>query len=454
MIIINPLNIASSEASIQSMGLIIKSDAIFNESLTTRLYLCYFNNDIIISENVSELVDKIDAEIDRDAAEFYIRYGFIFPPFTLYKNIFLMSAYTGFSLSKPLETSTILPEKPLPAEESRNYSANVQDDLITSLEKNSGKYNVLFSAGVDSSVLLGMAIQLDKAENAINCFMSSMPEESHKAKKMCELKEIPIQTISVRHDLENQANEFLNITSEPISDKIALVIPTIINDLNLDKSLFILDGQGADSLFSGLPHDKLYNLYHKKLVRLIARPFSILPIWENKKTRAGRLLYRITKVLKCLSSTSDEELLAHSLVEESDKKISSNNKILQQFYSEINILKKELKDFHLVIRYIFMFRILPAREMQKYILSQQQGYQFKLPFLETDFIKRHFYISSHQSIIDNIYKYPMTKLAKHYWPGFFKDSKTSPFQVDFNTGSLGIKELSLNHISIKTKSPL
>ena len=90
-----------------------------------------------------------------------------------------------------------------------------------------------------------------------------------------------------------------------------------------------------------------------------------------------------------------------------------------------------------------MFRVLPAREMQKYIIAHNNGYRFKLPFLESEFIERHFYMPSDRAIKNGIYKHPMTKLAQIHWPGFFKDSKTSPFQVDFSTGNIGIKELSL-----------
>ncbi|WP_159565622.1 asparagine synthase-related protein [Budvicia diplopodorum] len=448
MIIIDPLTISVDDTIINSMNLTRKDDFITNNSLTNRLYITYFDGKIIISDRLKELINEIGAKIEPDAADFYMRYGFILPPYTLYSDIFIMAPYIGFSLSKQFGTTTLFPDN----KEDVNtkivdYQEQIKADLIASLEQQSGPYNVLFSAGVDSAVLLGIAEQLNKVDNAVNCFMSSMPDESNKAGKICESKQIPIKIVSVSHNLESQANTFLNLAAEPISDKISLVIPAITDQLELDKNHLILDGQGADSLLCGLPHDRLYDLYHKKFIRFIAKIFSILPIWGNKKTKAGRLLYRITKILHCLSSPSDSEMLLNSLVEERNQQTSRGNIIVKRFYDEIEILKDELNDFHMVIRYIFMFRIIPAREMQKYIIANNNGYRFKLPFLENNFIEKHFYIPSNQTIKYGIYKYPMIKIAQTYWPGFFNDSKTSPFQVDFSIGNISIKELSL----LKTK---
>ena len=46
-----------------------------------------------------------------------------------------------------------------------------------------------------------------------------------------------------------------------------------------------------------------------------------------------------------------------------------------------------------------------------------------------------------------LYKYPITKLAQKYWPGYFESSKTSPFQVNFKIGTTDLKQYSIDFVN-------
>lgn len=440
---------------LETIGLRVDNNVIYNEHIRKRLFMTRCEDNVVISDSLREIKSLTGLEINPDARDFYLRYGFITPPFTLYKNVYLLAPYVGIVLSSPLTFEIVYPEKSF---SKNNYVGSGNDiaeqlvaDLESSLLQSEGDYQVLFSAGLDSSLLLGISNRLNKTRYALNCFMASMPEESVKAEKMCAETETVFKKVSVGHDLSSVASKFTALTLEAVADKIALVIPALIAAAEADPDLTLLDGQGADSLFSGLPHDKLYDLYHRRWLRRLCKVAGILPVWKNKSSRIGRKLYRTTKVLKCLSSPTPVLMLLQSLKEDSSVKLKSCNEVENFLIRELTQIEKVFGDFHLVIRYLFMFRILPAREMQKYLLAESSGFKFKLPFLEKCIVDKYFYLDARNSIKQGVYKYPITVIAKKIWPKFLTSSKTSPFQVEFTTEKQTVKQFSLNTILQKIK---
>ena len=326
----------------------------------------------------------------------------------------------------------------------KEFETELENDLFQILNEvdEHKSYAVLFSGGVDSSVLLTLANELGKVKSAINCFMPSMSNETSKAFQMCSSKGIEMQKIIIDTDLTAIAESFVEEFSEPVSDSISMVIPEILDKSDISPGQLVLDGQGADSLFSGLPHDKVADLYSIKILRAIFRPFAFVPVYQNKESSIGRLIYRITKVIKCMSHNNASNMLVESLVEHHNVKLSDSNEVMVHLKKDLAVLSSRFEDFHMVIRYIFMFKILFAREMQKYLLSEKNGFEFSLPFLQNDFIAKYFYAPPCLSISKPQYKLPLLNLAKKYWPDFFNTSKTSPFQVEFTVEDTNIKDFS------------
>lgn len=433
--------------ALRGLSLKVEGDVIYNTDIQRRLYMAFGDGEVIISDNLHEIENEFPLIIYDDAKAFYQRYGFILPPFTLYKGIYRLAPYLGICLTPPFRCMTRYPEIVQGNRDKITVRSEIEDDIRKILNDVDGNYQVLFSGGLDSSLLLGVAHELGKAEAAINCFMSSMPEESIRAQTMCESKGIPFRKVLVSDDLTEIARQFIHLTAEPVADKIALVIPALLSTPGVRISSTILDGQGADSLFSGLPHDKLYDLYSKSLYRNLGRLLGWIPVWKKKNSPLGRKLYRITKVLHCLAAPKAVPMLIRSLVENEAVTLSADNQVQNRLNQELNSVHQRLGDFHLVIRYFFMYRMLPAREMQKYALSESLGIVFKLPFLETETVNKYFYVSPSFSIKERVYKHPIVSAAKQYWPGCFNSSRTSPFQVEFETGGLSVSEFSLNTIS-------
>lgn len=447
MIFIKSISQILSENSPINLDLKCENGFIYNENIDSRLYLTFHQNTVIITDNINELKNIALLHIDKDAAEFYLRYGFIVPPFTLYKDVYLLAPYLGFSLTSPGVFTTQYPPISNSIISEENCCYELAKNIKESLDAEHGKYQVLFSGGIDSSLLLGLSHEMAKTSVAINCHMSSMPEESEKAKKMCESKKIAFKKFAVRDDLTAVARHFIDYTAEPVADRIALVIPEMLAALEGGTTKVILDGQGADSLFCGLPHDKLYDLFNNDAYRYLAKIMGWLPACNNKNSAIGRKLYRIAKVIKCLSAPNPIDMLIRSLIEDNSSTLSGNNKVQRWLTEELWCIDSKLVDFHLTMRYFFLFRVLPAREMQKYALAKKKGYAFKLPFLEKSIISKYFYLRLSLCVQDGVYKYPIVFLAKKYWPGYIGASQTSPFQVEFKTGTMTVRDFSLSHIS-------
>lgn len=432
--------------SLQALGLQVEDGVIFNTDIKNRFYIFFTGKYAVVSNSLIKMREEKRLTVNEHAKEFYLRYGFINPPFTLYDNVYLLALYIGICLNKPYSCVTRYPEVIKYEDSTLELQQEIQNDIKGYLREENGKYQILFSGGLDSSLLLGIAHELDMTDSAVNCFMSSMPDESIRAQKMCESKNIPFRKVRVNDDLTIMAGKFIDYTAEPIADKIALVMPAIFSAQEAERKETILDGQGADSLFSGLPHDRLYDFYTKKGYHRLGQCLGWLPVWRNKKNPLGRCLYRMTKSLNCLGAANPVAMIIRSLVEHEAELLSPDNHVQKWLNKELNSLYEHLGDFHLVIRYFFMFRMLPAREMQKYILAESFGYRFNLPFLDQSFVTKYFYLPPSNSIKSGVYKYPVVTAAKKYWSDFFHNSRTSPFQVDFNTGGETINNFSISYI--------
>ena len=115
---------------------------------------------------------------------------------------------------------------------------------------------------------------------------------------------------------------------------------------------------------------------------------------------------------------------------------------------EICSLYDYYSDWDLVIRHVFLFRILPAREYQKYLMSARSGVKFVCPFLEDSVIEKYFFIDRDITNRQDVFKAPIVDIARRYWPGRFLNVATSPFQVDFSVSGGDVKRFSLKKVHI------
>lgn len=432
--------------------IVLHQDGFYFVSLADRYFITVSDGCVFLSKNLKLLAENLNLEIDGDAISFYKDFGFIYSPFTQYKSVFLCSPYLHFEINNNLLVSNNFyfdfsshVNNPPPLKDSlENYFVGYANNKLN-VTKNIG---VLVSGGIDSSVLLACGNKFLLLDRAYMCKMSSLVNEESRASRQCNELSLDFDLIDLDKNLDDSADKFLAESGELISDPIAPVFIDIfehISSLN-KKDTHLIDGQGADSLFNGLPHDKLFDLWVKfKKVKFIFGWSKFLSMPKNKSSPLKRKIYRFIKVAKCLTENSFSISLARSLSETGDL---PNGKVFERFLSDLDFINHNLGDWHKTLKYIFMFRILPSREMQKYLFCNKYDITMVLPFLDSYFIEQYFHLDCINNIVAGVYKFPLKSLVDEYWPGMFNGSQTSPFQVNYSLRHKSIKELSLCYFDI------
>jgi asparagine synthetase B (glutamine-hydrolysing) len=435
----------------EKYGVSIDKNCIFHNKIELKLFYTYNSDGIVLGESLQDLVEVKKTTISKDSTDFYNRFGFIYPPYTVYEDIFVLTPYMRVSVNLPsverlLNYPTVDQSFSLKDVE---VSDLIKKHIQIEIAKSAANKLILFSGGIDSSVILGIVNEQEDNVEALTCHMPSFSSETTKSKSMCSEIQIPHEVIHIKNDLSQYAIEFLEQTLEPISDKISPVFGAILDSISPNKakkSFTIIDGQGADSLFCGLPHDKVYDFYKKAEHLPFRNLLSYIPSLPRSNNNFRHILYRICKALRALRFETPVEMLIDTLVENSTTSICNENNVLVAMRSDLEQLNNRFDSFHLVIKYIFMFKILPCREMQKYDIARRKGFSIALPFLSPSFVEQCFYIDDSLLIRSNNYKYPMYKLAKKYWPSYFDNSKTSPFSIPYEVNNQDIRIYSLNKL--------
>lgn len=431
----------------KSLGLkFIGNDAsFFSASLSTRLFIFKLDDVLYIADSLAGAREYLIKAKELSASiSFYQKFGFILPPYTQYSGVYMTAPFIRFDINeKEIKFRSYYPNrdgcvgKKAPVLEQELYA------FFSKLESGT-ELDILVSGGIDSSALLGFVNDKFALSKSIMCKMTSLPKEGVIANKLSESINILFESHNLDTDLSNRASEFIDETGEYISDSISLVFPELfdrINDPKQTKNL--IDGQGADSLLNGLPLDKIYTLWAKlSWCRYILYPLSLLPIYKDKSTPLKRKLYRISKAIKCLTQLDFRYSILCAMTE--NESITTNHE--EYFLSELTELYNQYQDWHLVLRMVYLFRVLPAREMQKYLLAKKYNINIVAPFLDDDLINSYLFTANSETVKNGVYKYPITKLAQHYWPGYFETSKTSPFQINYRLGLNDIKSFSIEKI--------
>ncbi|TMP13896.1 hypothetical protein CWC04_17975 [Pseudoalteromonas sp. S2893] len=431
----------------KSLGLnFIGNDiSFFSVSLATRLFIFKFDDVLYVSDSLAGVTDYLkNSEELPDSVGFYKKFGFILPPFTQYSGVYITAPYIRFDISEiGIKYSSYYPSIDSLA---TNSTPSLEQELSAFFSKldPSIKLDILVSGGIDSSALLGFVNDKFTLSKSIMCQMTSLPKEGIIANELCDSIRIPFESHNLDTDLSNRASEFIDETGEYISDSISLVFPELFDRISEPhQAKYLIDGQGADSLLNGLPLDKVYTLWTRlSWAKYLFYPLSKLPIYKDKSSPLKRKLYRFSKAIKCLTQLDFRNSILCAMTE--DESITTDHE--KYFLSELEDLHNKYQDWHLVLRVVYLFRVLPAREMQKYLLAKKYNINIVAPFLDDDLINAYLFTPNSETIKKGIYKYPITILAQRYWPGYFETSKTSPFQINYRLGLNDIKSFSIEKI--------
>ncbi|MDH5905128.1 asparagine synthase-related protein [Vibrio splendidus] len=431
------------DLSVGTVSIVFELDSIVinTTSLQDRLFIAVEDDVLFISDKLRFISDSMQGNLNvsNESLQFYRKFGFILPPFTQYEDIYLLTPYRAFTV----KSNKITFENEHPEFEP---TINLPDVLSTYFCHTKDKCDILVSGGIDSSALLGFLSEKKSIHQAYMCNMSSFSEESVKAQSMCNKAKVEFNLIDLDIDMTQHATRFIKETGELISDPVSIVMMNMLEIIGGSSVSFtrLVDGQGADSLLGGLPLNKV--LAVRKRLGVFRGGFSFLRHIKVKENRVGffnRKIYRLTKGIKAIFQPDFSMSIISAITEDDKIKLESDLNLknrLQEIYEHFNSWEKTLKFFYL-------FDVLPAREMQKYLYSKENEIDIVAPFLHEDVINKLFNMTDDQLIRDGLFKYPITIMAKNYWPGYFKDSSTSPFQVDYTLKNCSIKDISVSSFS-------
>lgn len=431
----------SQDSNLHALGFARTDDGYyFATDMRSRWFAYESKQGLTLADGIAELRDA-GARLARSgiASEFYAHHGFVAPPYTIYEGVLRLAPYVGFKVAADghvqLSTCYPAPCEPTPID----LAAVLVGQLRKRFSASSGRVGVAFSGGVDSAILLGALVEAIGSARvvAITREMTGYAKEAQRASRMCQA--LGVQMHLIKGDLEptQSIERFMALTLEPVYDEAVPVVAHMVEEAQRMYGPLeaIVDGQGADSLFMGLPHNKLLSLYQKTGV---LRPlFCIIGRgrMERGSTRLQRLLYRAHKVASSLKHRDPVDVVLESLG--SGGGFDRSNNIHRHVRKELEGAQAHFGSIQKAACYFFMFRILPAREMQKYVLPSEQA-RFVLPFLDNALIERVFSMHERGLMRGGIYKKPIYDCAARYFGDAFKNVTTAPFYVKYDIGGQGV----------------
>ncbi len=253
-------------------------------SLSEKIYIYLRDGNVYFTKNIKSFFDIGPSDkkilLDNEALAAYLGSGFIAAPFTLFENIYVIPSYTLISINNMLLTV----ENYYPDNydlsgcsgftDTKDFESFLQEIIIEGLGVIDEKINVIctLSGGADSSLILKIlsnSVPRDKI-TSITCVMTGLESEAKKAGDISRLLKIANRQYKYAvNDTGKFLTEFISKYNTPVYDPICPVYTAMIESLNDDdefseRTNVIVEGQCADSILLGLPHNLLMQFYNRQ----------------------------------------------------------------------------------------------------------------------------------------------------------------------------------------------
>ncbi|MDB3990750.1 asparagine synthase-related protein [Gammaproteobacteria bacterium] len=430
-------------SNIQSKSLHYNTDEYFGENIY------FFKNDqnhIVFSKSIKLILEtfsdqEVNINLDQELTHAYYDAGFIIPPFTPYERIFVLPQYSRICFIN----DEIIIDYYHPALEGDTGFEGVDEFSETlkrstqSIAKRSAEDENLIctlSGGADSSILLYYLSQCGlQSLYSYTCSMPSAPLEEVKAKKIS--KQLDIENIVFNYNEDKSSDyvdQFVEKNLMPVYDPIVPVFSSMIESLNSnkrfsDKRNIIIEGQSADTIFLGLPHNILINLYTKNASYIFKFLNLLMPRYNQKNSLLSRFFYRLIKLIDALSEATWHDAFLRSLDHDKSK--------YPKYYSYLSELLldifKKTKNKHHSISIFFLY-INQIREFQKYRLLPE-NFEIQTPYLRNEIISKSMHTKSTFFTKGLKKKIPIFLLINRMFPGIIRDNQTLPFYVNYKFDS-------------------
>lgn len=416
----------------------------FFESFREPIYFTKVNRTLIFSQSIKELLDLRKKSgykriFDTEAVQSYWNSGFVVAPYTIWNELYKLPIYTMVN-NRPGELCLTLtgPDlanvEPFPDEKACLWMLkNILDRSLA----NDDEVVVTFSGGIDSTVMADLVGgSRKKSEFLLSHYkMPGFEGEARKARHIAKKMGTPLIEISAKTaSMVPYVKKFLSAQYEPIYDPVAPITNFIVENAQSyfngkNRKILLVEGQGADSIMFGLPHNRAISLHFKVLTPLFWILRCLIPTTILSCPPRNRNLKKIVTLIKIYAEYNWADAILISLnvrKRESPKLYEFMKYILLKAENALLCRQK-------AISLLFIY-VLQSRESQKYRMLPE-NVKVILPFMNNEFIARS--LSSPTSIFSGLFSFkkPVTSHAKYLFPTMFKRAYTTPFIVNYTLES-------------------
>jgi asparagine synthetase B (glutamine-hydrolysing) len=410
--------------------------------IISEVFFTCINDNIYLSSSLKGVMEFREKQgkvniICEQLAECYLDSGLVTPPFTIFKGIYKMPAFSKFvgsdnSFALDFDTSFL---DATPFLNEADIFDHLRDIIKRDLKYEKPNHIVCtLSGGADSAVLLSLLVAESPLEkiDALCCEMPGLRGESDKAAaiaQMCDINFVKYtpKSINPATVIESYARGYKNL----VFDSVVPVISTMLRDYSQkyqshkNSKICLVEGQGADTVLVGLPHAFTLAIYRLGLAPLFRILSIILPNPSDDIRRRSRTLYRVVKSVHLLSAITWQESILHAL---DLHKLKGTDYYLcyQEMIDQYFMVTKD-RQKALVL---FFLQIISTRELQKYQMLGK-GVIPILPFMDQKFVARCVVTRSSMFFRFPYRKIPIFNKARELFGDIFNSRKTFPFVVQY-----------------------
>jgi asparagine synthase (glutamine-hydrolysing) len=403
------------------------------------LYYFHKNNRLVFGSEIKcikPLLHRNEREINFEVLKYYISLGYCPDPLTIYKDINCIKAGEVFKL----DLNTFISESNkfynhfdnLPNDVNKNSINETENFLERAVKLNSVSdvpITYALSGGVDSSLIVALSKKVGLDPNTFTVsFNDSKYDESSRALKFAQKLDVKNQIIkpdlNVNLDL---INKIFDNFDQPYSDTSAIPFYFLTKE-SRNFSKVLVGGDGGDEIHNGYPSmNWLPNLLkYKTVLKPVA---SLYPKFESFNLPQLREIKRVSGMLYT-NSLSDMVCKWHSWIpSDSTFKGKSvfnyNPNSIYEMFESIYYDNEIYEDFHKITHSYFYKRMIGDYLRKTDMVSMLNGVEYRVPFLDEDFINNGLQIPYEKRKNKVILK----KMHSKYFPGKEFDFPKSGFGI-------------------------
>ncbi len=382
----------------------------------------------------------LPVEVDQELRSAYRDAGLVLPPLTILRDIFQVPLYSTFhrrSTGYVLEFTGIA-RGAAPFQDDDAVFRDLRRELTEAVKgHDEARVVCTLSGGADSATLLSVvcSVVAPARIRTLTCRMPGFDGEVDRARRIsdrCGVENLVYEPEGV--DAAAVADEYVarfgNLVYDPVVPVLTSMLRTFDGDIPSGRPVLIVEGQGADTVLAGLPHNAALALYSRRAARMFRILKGLLPQPSEWLQQHWRFVYRVIKTVRLLAEPTWERALLRALDFEPER----YPRYYATLVSMLQWLEGQSRDRHKAIM-VFFLLILQSREMQKYHLLPD-GFRVVLPFMARSFVERCFATPTRMFMRAGRRKLPIVRRARALFPEIFSSVKTTPFAVRYNVASV------------------